>query len=109
LPLAGRAGIGGRRPSTPPSTGGSDAMAMDLSPGPLLPRLGIMSAAQTSLMTPTPQVATAMPAWHGRCSCARLLETATRHALRPQVHFCTSYLGWCCSIKDTALQPYHAG
>ncbi len=58
-------------------------MAMDLSPGPLLPRLGIMSAAQTALMTPTPQVATALAAWHGRCSCAGLLETATRHALRP--------------------------
>ncbi|KAK9839829.1 hypothetical protein WJX81_004853 [Elliptochloris bilobata] len=47
-------GLEARRPSTPPSTGGS-TMAMDLSPGPLLPRLGAMAASQTALLNPTVQ------------------------------------------------------
>ena len=50
------AGVDARRPSTPPSTGGGSAMAMDLSPGPLLPRLGAMGASQTALLHPAAQV-----------------------------------------------------
>lgn len=66
-------------------------MAMDLSPGPLLPRLGAMSASQAALITPTPQARTLL-------SCASLGFVRSPH-VKPELDHLSKgapsgYSGW---------------